>query len=149
MANPKENVKPNIQAQAQAQPKEQGNINTNTVTDIQGTGTLAGSGVHKQGEQQEDFKLVSEGATDAERNLKFSTGAQLKKYQEDMRIINNLQVDDPMRYQEANGFYPRRGSSLEIKEDMKGLSQQDRLDVVAGRKTLESADQNKGTYRAV
>lgn len=138
MANPKEEVKP-----------KQQNINTNTVTDIQGTGTLSGSGVQKVGQVQEDFKLESAGATEAERNLKFSTGAQLKKYQEDMRIINNLTVDDPMRYQQETGVYPRRGSSLEFKEDMKGLSQQDRIDVVAGRKTLESVDKEKGTYRAV
>lgn len=138
MANPKEQ---DTKAQL-VKGKENPNVtNTNTVTDIQGTGTL--------GPKQGDFKLVAEGATEAERNLKFATGEQLKKYQEDMRIINNLQVDNPMRYQEEHGFYPRRGSSLEMKEEIKGLSQQDRIDVVAGRKSLEVADQNKGIYRAV
>jgi hypothetical protein len=138
MANPKDQE---AKAKTTVNPNTNATV-TNTVTDIQGTGTL--TGVRKEG----DFKLVAEG-TEAERALKFDTGEKLKKYQEDMRVINNLQVDDPMRYQQEHGFYPRRGSSLEMKEDMKGLSQQDRIDVVAGRKTLESADANKGTYRAV
>jgi hypothetical protein len=147
MANPKDPQEAKIRATVNANVNPNATAHssgtvTNTVTDIQGTGTL--TGVRKEG----DFKLVAEGS-EAEKALKFDTGEKLKKYQEDMRVVNNLQVDDPMRYQEEHGFYPRRGSSLEMKEDMKGLSQQDRIDVVAGRKSLESVDANKGTYRAV
>lgn len=63
-----------------------------------------------------------------------------RKYMEDVRTVNNLIVDDPMKFQQEHGFYPRRGD-LNTDVEIAGLSRQDRIDVIAGRKQLKKADE--------
>jgi hypothetical protein len=70
------------------------------------------------------------------------------KYMEDVRTINNMQVDDPMKFQHEHGFYPRRGD-LDTDVEIGGLSKQDRVDVVAGRKSLEKADDKGKKFKVV
>jgi hypothetical protein len=71
-----------------------------------------------------------------------------RKYMEDVRTINNLQVDDPMKFQHEHGFYPRRGN-LDSDVEIAGLSKQDRIDVVAGRKSLEKSDDKGKQFKVV
>jgi hypothetical protein len=71
-----------------------------------------------------------------------------RKYMEDVRTVNNLQVDDPMKFQQEHGYYPRRGD-LNADVEIAGLSKQDRIDVVAGRKSLEQSDDKGRQFKVV
>lgn len=92
------------------------------------------------------FQKLSASGSEAERAIKFDTEAKLKKYNQDVQTINNMQVEDPFRYQQEHGTFPRRGNTDIPK---RGLSSQDQIDIITGKKALEIADEKKGTYRAV
>jgi hypothetical protein len=71
-----------------------------------------------------------------------------RKYMEDVRTINNLLPDDPLKFQQERGYYPRRGD-VDTDIEIGGLSKQDRLDVIAGRKSLEQTDDSGRKFRVV
>lgn len=84
-------------------------------------------------------------ASSTGETLNFTTEEELHKYNEDVRTVNNMQLQDPVRFQAEYGYWPRRGDTTVAK---RGLSPQDQDDVITAKKKLEGPD-DKGNYKAV
>ncbi len=99
------------------------------------TGAAQGQGVtHFQ-------KLASDGGGE----LQFTTEEQLAKYNQDVRTINNMQLEDPTRFQAEHGYWPKRGDTTIPKH---GLTPQDFDDVITAKKKLEGPD-DQGNFKAI
>lgn len=108
---------------------------TQSAPQFRATGAAQGQGVTH-------FEKLASGSNES---LTFKTETELAKYNEDVRAVNNMQLEDPIRFQAEHGYFPRRGDTSIEK---RGLTPQDQDDVITAKKRLEGPD-DKGNFKAV
>jgi hypothetical protein len=99
----------------------------------------------KIGKMTTTGEIVRTAASNTNTEPLLKTEEDYLEYNAAIRVIRNLQVEDPMEYQQQHGYYPTEGDT-DIEK--RGLTPEDQRRVMAGEARLEEIDKEKHIYRA-